>query len=346
MSTWGEGCAVTRRRWLEVAASAPLGLMPLWNALVSRAARSARLRFGVIPLSRADAAFDTVGQRQGFFGARGLSVDFVELNTGALVLQALIAGQCDAINVSPAGALAAIARGAPLRVIGTHAPGMPYLLYGSAAVTSVRDLQGKRIGISQPGSLAHVLVQVVLREAGIDERDTQMVNIGNDAERFRALVAGRVDATVTHMEYEAELPRFPGLHVVLNFALEVPDYVRFAIVTREELIRDRRDDLRAFALGLSEGVRFALTHKDETVALMSEYSGRPKQEMGTIYDWVVANKVLQPNFYLRPRSLQFMQELNASVGNQERVLPPDQVATWQFHETVVRELGRFAGYEG
>lgn len=309
-------------------------------------AQGATFKVGVVPLARADGAFDVIAQREGLFAQHGLNVEFVELNTGALVLQGLLAGQVDAVIVSPAGTLAAISRGANLKIIGSHAPGMPYLLYVNDSIRSLADLRGKRIGISQPGSLAHVLVRTLLASAGIDERDTQSVNIGNDAERFRALIADRVDATVTHMEYEPEIANNPRVRVLVNFATQVPDYIRFAIVTRDDVIERRRHDVQAFAIGLAHGVRYVYEHKDVALRLMAEYTRSTPEAMEWIYDWYLINDVLQPNFYLSPDSINFMQELNVLLGQQDRVLPIERVATWEFQEGVVKALGRYPGYPG
>jgi len=304
------------------------------------------MKLGVVPLARADGAYDTIAQRRGLFAQHGIDTEYVELNTGALVLQGLLAGQVDAVIVSPAGTLAAISRGANLKIIGSHAPGMPYMLYVNDSIRSLADLRGKRIGISQPGSLAHVLIRVLLTSAGIDERDTQSVNIGNDAERFRALVAGRVDATVTHMEYQPELANHPNLRVLVNFASQVPDYIRFAVVTRDDVIERRRDAVQALAIGLAHGVRYIFENKDVATELMAEYTRSTPQEMEWIYDWTIANDVLQPNFYLSPDSINFMQELNVILGQQDQVLPIERVATWEFQEGVVKALGTYPGYPG
>lgn len=337
----------SRRSFLRssLALGASLAL-PAWvGGTANLRASQSTLRLGVIPLNRADGVFDVAGHRYGLFAKHGVNVDYVELNTGALVLEALLAGDVDAAILSPGGALAAVSRGSGLKIIGSHAPGMPYLLYANQSVKSLRDLTSKRIGISQPGSLAHLLV-VALLELEEDGGDLQWVNVGNDAQRFQALLDGEVDVTVTHMQYEPVLAHHPDIRVLANFAAHLPDYIRFAVVTRDDVIAERPSELQALALGLAEGIRYSFANADETIDLMAEYTRSTPEEVEWIFSWFFENEVLQPNFYLSPEAIRFMQELNVSTGQQDRVLPLEQVATWEFQEAVVRVLGRYPGYPG
>lgn len=269
----------------------------------------------------------------------------MELNTGSLVLEALLDGSVDAAIVSPGGALAAISRGANLKIIGSHAPGMPYLLYVNNTVQSLRDLNARRIGISQPGSLAHLLVNALMGWRG-DESNVQLVNVGNDAQRFQALLSGEVDATVTHMQYEPEIEHNPNIRVLVNFPAQLPDYIRFAVVTRDDVIAQRPEDLQALAIGLAEGVRYSFEHVDTAINLMAEHAGSTPEEMEWIYTWFFENNVLQPNFYLPPSAIDFMQELNVTLGQQDRMMPMEQVAMWEFQQGVVNALGYYPGYPG
>ena len=48
---------------------------------------------------------------------------------------------------------------------------------------------------------------------------------------------------------------------------------------------------------------------------------------------------MQPNGYVSPTALNWMQELNVRLGRQSKVLPIEQVATWEFQKQIVAELG-------
>src|SRR2546426_1591019 len=66
-------------------------------------------------------------------------------------------------------------------------------------VKTVKDLKGKKIGFTTPGSGTWALGNVYLKKAGLDpEKDAELVSLGGDnAVFYTALQSGRVDAIVS-----------------------------------------------------------------------------------------------------------------------------------------------------
>src|ERR1700726_136057 len=63
-------------------------------------------------------------------------------------------------------------------------------------VKSVKDLKGKRFGVSQLGDPPYNFALAILGKNGLSARDIQWVPLGTDGNgRVAALVSGRVDAT-------------------------------------------------------------------------------------------------------------------------------------------------------
>src|SRR5215831_438059 len=64
-------------------------------------------------------------------------------------------------------------------------------------VKSVKDLKGKRIGVSQIGDAPYNYAVAILAKQGLRARDVQWVSVGTDVNgRVGALMAGRVDASM------------------------------------------------------------------------------------------------------------------------------------------------------
>src|SRR5215510_3892515 len=64
-------------------------------------------------------------------------------------------------------------------------------------VASVKDLKGKRIGVSQIGDAPYNYAIGILAKNGLGPRDVQWLTVGTDVNgRVAALVAGRVDASM------------------------------------------------------------------------------------------------------------------------------------------------------
>ncbi len=340
---------MTRREFMEVAGmvglAAGLGARgPMLGSRPAEAGEARRLapwRHATIP-PRADSVFQLMALEKGFYKEVGLDVEMVYLESGATVVQMLVAGEVDSIDIAPSQTLVSIARGAKVKLVGSTGWGVPYVLYAKADIKSLRDLGGRSVAISQPGALAEVLASAMMHKEGLDAKalGVQWVSVGGDSARMQALLAGRVDATINHVEF---LPRAQqaGFKVLASASEMLPNYIRFATIASEKALRDRFDDLVRFCTALTRGIRYTMEHRDETIELGVKVVKRDRDDIGRTYDWFMQNKALEPNFYLPPDGLRYLQELNVRLGTQARVLPPEEVATWEVQKRLVAALGTF-----
>ena len=64
-------------------------------------------------------------------------------------------------------------------------------------IKNIRDLKGKRFGVSQLGDPPYSFALAILGKYGIGARDVEWIPLGTDGNgRVAALVSGRVDATM------------------------------------------------------------------------------------------------------------------------------------------------------
>lgn len=72
-----------------------------------------------------------------------------------------------------------------------------FALMSTKNISSIRDLKGKRIGVSQIGDAPYNYTSGLLAKGGLTGRDVQWLTVGTDVNgRAAALVSGRVDATM------------------------------------------------------------------------------------------------------------------------------------------------------
>jgi ABC-type nitrate/sulfonate/bicarbonate transport system substrate-binding protein len=72
-----------------------------------------------------------------------------------------------------------------------------FALMAAKNITNIRELKGKRIGVSQIGDAPYNYSIGLLGKAGVSQRDVEWIPLGTDANaRAAALVSGRVDATM------------------------------------------------------------------------------------------------------------------------------------------------------
>lgn len=106
-------------------------------------------------------------------------------------------------------------------VAGVHAG--CYELFGNARVRAVRDLKGKRVAISAPGSPEHIYISSIVAYVGIDPlKDIVWVNAKSTADAMRQFVDGQADAFLGFPPQPQELRARKVGRVILNTTLDRP----------------------------------------------------------------------------------------------------------------------------
>ena len=158
--------------------------------------------------AKSDAGFAMMVCR-GFAEKQGLKLEIMQIKADQIGLKALLAGELDSYEGGPGGAIVAAARGADVKILGCHWPGLVHGLFVRENVTKVEDLRGKNIAISSPGALPDLLVRAVLDQHGVPVSEVKFANMGSDTDRYKALTVGVVDAAIVSTEYLPIAPPGP-----------------------------------------------------------------------------------------------------------------------------------------
>jgi len=141
-------------------------------------------------------AYTEFGVRQGFFKAEGLDIDITYTQGGASNEQALISGSVSiAVATGYMGILSAYVKGAPVRIISAEATGAPDMFWyakATSGIKSMKDLHGKTVAFSNPGSSSNLVLQTLLQENHV--ADAKMVSIGAAPNGLPQVMTGQLDA--------------------------------------------------------------------------------------------------------------------------------------------------------
>jgi NitT/TauT family transport system substrate-binding protein len=141
-----------------------------------------------------------VAQTLGYYEAEGIDVDMSEVAGGTKALEALLGGSVDVAAASMVDAVNLAAQGREVRgflVILTRAgAALAVAPARSGTIRTIRDLKGRTIGISTPGSWSHQFLNSLLVTAGLSPDDVSTVSVGLSASSVAALEHGTVDAAV------------------------------------------------------------------------------------------------------------------------------------------------------
>ncbi len=140
----------------------------------------------------------TIAERNGYFKAEGVDVEFQDFPGGARALQALLGGSVDVVSGAYEHTITQQAKGQNIQALvlqGKYAGivlGMPKdkaALYKSPA-----DLKGMKIGVTAPGSSTNMFVNILLAKAGLRPDAVAIIGVGATAGAVAIMKRGEIDA--------------------------------------------------------------------------------------------------------------------------------------------------------
>ncbi|HMF23723.1 MAG TPA: ABC transporter substrate-binding protein [Pseudolabrys sp.] len=271
-------------------------------------------KHGVIE-PKGDAGFMLmVGQRD-FASRRGLKLEIIPLKNGATAHKALLAGELDSIESSPGATILAGARGADIKIVGCDWPGVPHGLMVKSTIGKVEDLKGKTIAVAAPGSLPNLLINAILDQHGMSASDVRLANLGGDLDRFKAVVAGVADAGIVATEFMAVAPNDVKMLVAGHEAL--PNYVRLCLTMTGKTIAERRTDAVNFVAAEIDALRYAVSHRDETIKLTQDNIHAKPDDPRPAYafDDTLKQHAIDPEITLPLDKLSWLQNELVKAGN-------------------------------
>jgi NitT/TauT family transport system substrate-binding protein len=198
----------------------------------------------------------------GLFEAEGLSVELVYTRGGNAAMQALVGGAVDYAATSFDVAVQAFANGAKVRRFATTGR-LPLFALAVApaeagAITDLKGLEGRMVGVSALGNADHTLLLYLLTEAGADPGAVEFAVLGPNL--FEALRRGQVAAGMVQ-EPALTLIVEDGGKVLFN-AMDIADATRvlggayefMGVAYRAEEREERLAQMQALARALEKGL--------------------------------------------------------------------------------------------
>lgn len=217
-----------------------------------------------VPIMKFATAY--VAAERGLFEEYGLEVNFERVASGTEAIAFLGEGTVDVGGIAlVASTFNAWGQGIDLRII---APGglepeenspthfvVNTELSESGEVTSIKDLEGRTVGVSGgPGSGAEYLVAKFLETAGLTIQDVELTNVAQP-DMPSALESDALDAALLGSPY-AETAIQEGFGISLGDVAEVaPGAMTVAFVASGQFVNERPEVAERFALALMRAAR-------------------------------------------------------------------------------------------
>jgi len=326
--------AKTRRMTLAaIMAAVTLGLLSQPAVAQGKPWRHALLN------AKADAGFLMMLAKRGFAEKQGLKLDLMQVKDDQIGLKALIAGEVDSFEGGPQGVFAAVARGADVKIIGCHWVVVPHGIYVRDDIKRVEDLKGKSIAVSAPNSMPDMLARFALAKYGVTPDQVKLAAVGGDRERYQALVGGVVEGAVVSNEYQPAMPK--SLHLLISGRDAVPNFLRVCLITSGKVLAERGDDAVHFLAAEMQALRYALSHKAETVALTQEiiHAKPDDPRPAFVYDDAVAHHAIDPDLPIPADKLNWMQQQLIKVGKLKAPVDLAKATAPAYREKALKLVG-------
>lgn len=289
----------------------------------------------------AEFALMMAGAERGTYAEAGIEPQFVPIRDGGTQLRSLLANEVDLMIGGVGTVFAAQAQGADARVVGSAYPKLNFVMYARPEIKAVTDLAGKSVGTASPGSLLHSIATVLLKDNGVDLNRVQFVNIGSSPAVFLAVQEGKVDAGPSTIDYIPVAQQQQNPVVIADFARELPDYFRLAIIASGQSVRDRPELVRSGLEGIVRSQRFAIENKQAVVDFGVNQMGKDRAQMEFLHDYEVNNRIIAPNAEVERQWVQVTQQIQVDSGTQPRVVPFEDTTDLRFQQQVIERLGRY-----
>jgi ABC-type nitrate/sulfonate/bicarbonate transport system substrate-binding protein len=287
-----------------------------------------------------------VARAQGYFEQFNVVPNVLQVSDGGKCVAALLSGSAKiCIKSGFNQLLPAIEKGAKIKIL-AGALNLPSLAVysGNPNVRSVKDLEGKSIGVGSLGSVVQMMTVLLLQKKGVNVDKVTFRNVGSNADIFKAVVAKTVDAGLSDVEVFDEQDKY-GVHALPDGLLwkEIPEYTNQGSYATDSTIQQDRDILVRLLAAYAKAYRFVSSSasKDIFIKAHEKVTGTNVIQEGlTQWNWIQANQPYAVNLVLSDERINMVQKVNLEFKNQTQILPFNSVADMSLAQDALKLLDK------
>ncbi len=208
---------------------------------------------------------------KGLFKKHGVEVALSGIGASTVAAQALLSGDLD-VNVSSVVTLvSARLSGADAVAIFVSVPTFVDHIVTVPEIREVGELRGRVGAVNRLGTTSDLGLRLALRRLGLEPgKDLTLVALGDDTARLAGMKGGQVQFTILAEPWirEAEKLGFKSLLAIAR--LGIPFHWN-ATITRESVIRVKREAIRRFVRAMTEAIALLKQDRDESIRVLGKY---------------------------------------------------------------------------
>ncbi len=270
-----------------------------------------------------------VGVDSGLFKKNGLDIEEIPIRDNLSAgVQSLIGVDVLIGFGNPLAVLQPVAGGADVTLIGSHVSFDQYGMAVASSISSVKELRGKKVGVSALGAKSDLIARVILRRAGLDPaKDVEMVAAGLSPARALAISKNLLQGAPLSEDVAAEAKK---LGIKILDVKAVPAVTDLILTTRSFAKREE-ETVRRFMRGYAAAIHHFVSNRDNSLAILKKYFPSSQgMTVDAMYDSFAAQ--LRPLPELNNEAIQALVDVGAAVDQRTKSLKPGDITEPRFLE--------------
>ncbi len=208
-----------------------------------------------------------IADESGMFKAQGLDVALTNLSSSD-GFPALISGQTQLASIGAPEMVAGAASGGQVSYLATLTPVFTYELF--AKVNSAQELKGKRIGITSTSGSLYIATVEALQQLGLQPSDVALTPLGSVTNVNNALVAGTIDAAMSHPPTTTQLEA-AGYHSLLDLAAQHIPTSNVGVAATDDYVKSHGDQIRRFMTAVQQAIKREKSDEPYATSVLSKH---------------------------------------------------------------------------
>jgi NitT/TauT family transport system substrate-binding protein len=243
-----------------------------------------------------DTAVTHLGEKAGIFKKHGLQLEMIYTSGSGETLQPVISGSVDfGLAVGTLGAMAAYAKGAPVRIIGAQATGAADYWYAkNPAIKTLKDTDGHTIAFSTNGSSTNSVVRAFIDEFKLTAKPQPT---GNPSATLTAVMTDQVDVGWASPPFGLKEMEEGKIHLVARAtdATLVRGQTIRVLVANADVLKTRKDVIERFMKAYRESIDYMYSSNPQVIKDYAEFAKVPEPMAKRVRDEFFPKSLVNPD---------------------------------------------------
>lgn len=204
---------------------------------------------------------------KGFFAREGLKAEIIQIRSN-LQVAGVVAGELDFMS-GVGTAIDATRRGLPLKVVAVLYRAPLFSLVGGTAIKQLKDLEGKKVGVSRIGSESHNAAVWMLSQNNVDVKKVTFIQTGSTTVSMIGLQQKSLEASVLSPPFTGEMV-LQGFKVLAKTA-DVVEAPFNGLATSRERLRTQPEKIRATLKAMLESFARIKQDREGTIDYIEQH---------------------------------------------------------------------------